>query len=193
MRCANLPAAGKNVKKIIAIGLLLLFSLASAAWSQKAGPQALTAFGGLQWGDSTAKFKEIEPSAKLIEPRKDIQYGIGSPKTAKIGIDSLAAPKYVFYKDRYYLFSAGFADEGDFTLLEEALTSKYGPPQKATSLKSRSKPNEKTGVRLYWEIEKKISITLRWSQLNEGELVYRYLPIMQELSSEQKESIKENL
>jgi hypothetical protein len=193
MQRANIPATGKNLKRVTAIGLLIFFSFTSAAWSQKTAPKSLAGFGGLQWGDSTAKFKEMEPSAKLFEPRKDIQYGIGSLKSAKIGIESMAAPKYVFYKDRYYLFSAGFADEGDFTLLEEALISKYGPPGKSTSLKSRSKPNEKTGVRLYWEIEKKISITLRWSQLNEGELVYCYLPIMEEISSEQKESIKENL
>ncbi len=189
MKCPNLFPTGRDISIIVAICLLVGCLIAPAAWSQKASPKALSGFGGLEWGDSTAKFKQMDPSAKLSEPKKEFQYGVASPKSAKIGIESMSPPKYRFYKDRYYLFSASFADERDFTLIEEALISKYGPG-KETSLKLKT---EKTGVRIDWEIENKLSITLRWSQLSGGELVYGYLPILREISSEQRETIKENL
>jgi len=171
------------------LSLLIIFSTATAAWSQK----ALPGFGGLEWGDNTSKFKRLEPSATLLELRKDFQSAIGSGKNIKIGIESAKAPRYHFYKDRYYLFSIAFGDERDFTILEDALTSKYGPPKSEIPLFLQGKPNAKTGVKLYWEIENKVSITLRWSQINQGELIYGYIPILEEISKEQKESIKDNL
>jgi hypothetical protein len=176
--------------RIIIVLLLIVFSTAPVAFSQK----ALTGFGGLEWGDSTSKFKELEPSAKILEGRKDFQSATGSVKNAKIGIERSTAPTYFFYKNRYYLFSIGFGDEDNFAILEDALTSKYGPPKSEIPLILQGKTKEQIGVRLYWEIDKKVSITLRWNQLkNAGELVYGYIPILEEITKAQRESIKNNL
>lgn len=176
-------------RKIVIVSLLIFFSTAPIAFAQ----QALTGFGGLKWGDNTSKFKELEPSAKVIEIIKDFQSAIGSRKNAKIGIESIKAPRYRFYKDRYYLFSIPFGDERDFTILEDALTSKYGAPKSEIPLFLQGKPNIRTGAKLYWEVENKVSITLRWSQINQGELIYEYIPMLEEIAKDQKGSIKDNL
>jgi hypothetical protein len=129
-----------------------------------------------------------------LEGRKDFQSASGSVKNAKIGIERTTAPTYFFYKDRYYLFSIGFGDEDNFAILEDALTSKYGPPKSEIPLILQGKTKEQIGVRFYWEIDKKVSITLRWNQLkNAGELVYGYMPILEEITKSQRESIKDNL
>jgi len=177
------------VKRAIILSCLIGFLTAPVALSQR----ALTGFGGLEWSDSTSKFKQMEPSTKVLEFRKDFQSAIGSEKNAKIGIDSAREPRYHFYKDRYYQFSITFGDERDFTILEDALTSKYGPPKSEIPLFLRGKPNERTGVKLNWEVESKVSITLRWSQINQGELLYGYIPILEEIAKDQKGSIKDNL
>ncbi len=177
------------IKKIIGVFLLIFFSMAPVAFCQK----VLTGFGGLEWGDSTSKFKELEPTAKILEIVKDFQSAIGSRKETKIGIESTTAPRYRFYKDRYYQFSIGFGDERDFTILEDALSGKYGTPKNEIPIILQGKPNTRTGVKLYWEIESRVSITLRWSQINQGELIYGYIPILEEIARDQKESIKDRL
>lgn len=177
------------VKKIIVVFLLIFFSPASIVLSEK----SLTGFGGLEWGDSTSQYKELEPLAKFLEIIKDFQSAIGSGRKLKIGIESTTAPRYRFYKDRYYQFSIGFGDERDFTILEDALTAKYGTPKDEIPIVLQGKPNARTGVKLYWEIENRVSITLRWRQINQGELIYGYIPILEEIAKGQKESIRDNL
>jgi hypothetical protein len=178
------------LRKILVGSLLIFFSPVPIAFSQN----ALTGFGGLEWGDSSSKFKQLEPSAKFIEGKKDFQSAIGSGKNANIGLDRTSAPRYFFYKDRYYLFLMGFEDEDSFTILEEALKSKYGPPKNEIPLVLQSKARERIGVKLYWEIKNKVSITLRWNQMrNAGELLYGYMPILEEIMKAQRELIKENL
>ncbi len=177
------------MRKIILIICLLMLS--NVAWAQKA-PDG---FCGIKWGISKQELKKIlkpTPHLHLDEYENWISFSPNSGDKGWEKIGEFKVTNYVFRFSKlrtFYEASVNFPKylteyPNNFDTLLEALTSKYGSPQRTTPVVLKINPNARVGTQYEWIIENKVEITLWYNDMEQrginGTLVYTYLPIMRE-------------
>jgi hypothetical protein len=163
--------------------ILILSSLVSA---QKA-PDGI---GGLKWGDSIEKFKELkDPTPWSLPEEGDRGKALGFRHIGLLGdVRTMSMGGYGFDKNRFSYFTVKI-DPRDLTILKNALIMKYGDPTKESPLVLKINPNAKVGIEYQWILEDIVMIGLSSNEIKkEVVLSYFYLPYARGNIQEDKKS-----
>ncbi len=179
-------------KSLMVLGIILIFS--SLTWGQKA-PEGM---GGLKWGDSAEKFKELkDPVPWRLPDESSKEKTFGFRYIGLLGeVRTIGEAGYGFNKNRFCFFTVKI-DPRDLNILKNALIMKYEKPTKETPLVLKINPNAKVGIQYAWTIEGIVIIRLSSNEIKkEVTLIYFYLPFSYEQFQEDKKSsekTKDNL